>query len=161
MIMNIYIAGVDANAITMIWAMAELVRNPSVMKKVQDETRTWIGINSKERIVEEDLDMLQYLKLVVKETEEILSIGKIHKSFITETKKDKALRCCLLVLVGGFVQVLLLGLRPLNWDSLICFTTSIGDCLRSEDKKNLDMEEAGDVTIIKKVLLQLVPVLRC
>ncbi|WZZ82772.1 hypothetical protein YC2023_103344 [Brassica napus] len=60
-ISNIYIAGVDSNAIIMIWAMAELVRNPRVMKKAQEEIRTCIGINSKEKLVEEHL-------LVVKET---------------------------------------------------------------------------------------------
>uniref|UniRef100_A0A0D3DVQ6 Cytochrome P450 n=1 Tax=Brassica oleracea var. oleracea TaxID=109376 RepID=A0A0D3DVQ6_BRAOL len=54
-ISNIYIAGVDSNAIIMIWAMAELVRNPRVMKKAQEEIRTCIGINSKEKLVEEHL----------------------------------------------------------------------------------------------------------
>ena len=37
----------------MIWAMAELVNNPRVMKKVQDEIRSCIGIK-KERIEEEE-----------------------------------------------------------------------------------------------------------
>ena len=52
----------------MIWTMAELVRNPRVMKKVQDEIHSCIGIKHKERITEEDLDKLQYLKLVVQES---------------------------------------------------------------------------------------------
>ncbi|CAA7061642.1 unnamed protein product [Microthlaspi erraticum] len=65
---NIYLAGVDTSAITMIWAMAELVRNPRAMKRVQEEIQACIGIKEKERIVEEDLGKLQYLKLVVQET---------------------------------------------------------------------------------------------
>ncbi|KAG2283573.1 hypothetical protein Bca52824_054793 [Brassica carinata] len=67
-IQNIYLAGVDTSAITMIWAMAELVRNPRVMKKAQEEIRTCIRVKQNEKIDEEDVDKLQYLKLVIKET---------------------------------------------------------------------------------------------
>ncbi|EOA25906.1 hypothetical protein CARUB_v10019287mg [Capsella rubella] len=67
-IQDIYLAGVDSSAITLIWAMAELISNPRVMKKVQDEIRTCIGIKQNERIKEEDVDKLPYLKLVIKET---------------------------------------------------------------------------------------------
>ena len=52
----------------MIWAMAELVRNPRVMKKAQEEIRTCIRVKQNEKIDEEDVDKLQYLKLVIKET---------------------------------------------------------------------------------------------
>nr|POE50976.1 cytochrome p450 71b34 [Quercus suber] len=38
-LMNIFLAGVDTGAITMIWAMAELAKNPRLMKKAQDEDR--------------------------------------------------------------------------------------------------------------------------
>ncbi|KAL1199944.1 Cytochrome P450 71B20 [Cardamine amara subsp. amara] len=34
---NIFLAGIDTGAITMIWAMTELARNPKLMKKVQKE----------------------------------------------------------------------------------------------------------------------------
>ena len=47
--------------------MTELMRNPSVMKKVQDEVRTVLG-ESRQRITEEDLNQLNYFKLVIKET---------------------------------------------------------------------------------------------
>ncbi|ESQ35509.1 hypothetical protein EUTSA_v10007507mg [Eutrema salsugineum] len=64
---DIFIAGVNTSAYTMIWAMTELIRNPRVMKKVQDEIRTTLG-NKKERITEQDLTKLHYFKLMVKET---------------------------------------------------------------------------------------------
>ncbi|CAH8383471.1 unnamed protein product [Eruca vesicaria subsp. sativa] len=67
-ISDLFLAGVDTSAIIMIWAMAELIRNPRVMKKAQEEIRTSITIKPEERISEEDLDKVQYLKLVVKET---------------------------------------------------------------------------------------------
>ncbi|CAL9214788.1 unnamed protein product [Arabidopsis halleri] len=66
MISDIFIAGVSTSASTLIWAITELVRNPKVMKKVQDEIRTTLG-DKKERITEQDLTKLHYFKLVVKE----------------------------------------------------------------------------------------------
>nr|QWK52368.1 cytochrome P450 71B5-1 [Isatis tinctoria] len=64
---DVFLAGVNAGAITMIWTMTELSRHPRVMKKVQEEIRATLGPN-KERITEEDLDKVEYLKLVIQET---------------------------------------------------------------------------------------------
>ncbi|KAJ7956755.1 Cytochrome P450 [Quillaja saponaria] len=64
-LMNVFLGGVDTGVITMIWAMAELVRNPRVMKKAQEEIRTYIG--KKGKVNEEDIEELKYLKMVVKE----------------------------------------------------------------------------------------------
>ncbi|KAL1215999.1 Cytochrome P450 71B7 [Cardamine amara subsp. amara] len=66
-ISDIFLAGVNTSAVTLSWAMTELIRNPRVMKKVQDEIRTKLGDN-KEIITEDDLTKLDYFKLVVKET---------------------------------------------------------------------------------------------
>jgi cytochrome P450 len=63
---DIFLAGVGTSSTTLIWAMTELIRNPRVMKKVQDEIRTTLG-DKKERITEEDLNQLHYFKLMVKE----------------------------------------------------------------------------------------------
>lgn len=53
----------------MTWAMAELARNPRVMKKVQSEIREKIGENKKERIISlDETYQLNYLKMVIKET---------------------------------------------------------------------------------------------
>ncbi|XP_050276493.1 cytochrome P450 71B34-like [Quercus robur] len=65
-IMNIFLGGVDTSAITMIWAMAELAKNPRLMKKAQDEVRNFIG--NKGKVTESDIDHLHYLKMIVKET---------------------------------------------------------------------------------------------
>ncbi|XVF21714.1 hypothetical protein REPUB_Repub12eG0114000 [Reevesia pubescens] len=65
-IMDLFLAGVDTNTATVNWAMAELARNPRVMKKAQDEVRTFAGKNG--IVTEEDIDQLLYLKMVVKET---------------------------------------------------------------------------------------------
>ncbi|KFK27280.1 hypothetical protein AALP_AA8G361500 [Arabis alpina] len=68
-LMNILLGGINTSSITMTWAMAELARNPRVMKKVQFEIRDIIGENSKGRIISfDEIDQLSYLKMVVKET---------------------------------------------------------------------------------------------
>lgn len=61
-----FLGGVDTSALIVIWAMAELARKPTFMKKAQDEVRGVVG--KKGRVTETDLDQLQYLKMVLKET---------------------------------------------------------------------------------------------
>ncbi|KAM7269086.1 hypothetical protein ACFE04_024583 [Oxalis oulophora] len=64
--MDIILAGTDTGAITVTWAMSELVRNPRLLKKAQNEVRNITG--TKERLTEDDISQLEYLKLVIKET---------------------------------------------------------------------------------------------
>ncbi|XP_010425292.1 PREDICTED: cytochrome P450 71B23 [Camelina sativa] len=66
-ISDIFLAGVNTSSTTILWAMTELMRSPRVMKKVQDEVRTVLG-GKRERITEQDLNQLNYFKLVIKET---------------------------------------------------------------------------------------------
>ncbi|GMJ09695.1 cytochrome P450, family 71, subfamily B, polypeptide 36 [Hibiscus trionum] len=65
-LVNMFLGGIDTSALTVNWAMAELVRNPGLMKKAQDEVRGIVG--KKGRVEETDLDQLQYHKLIIKET---------------------------------------------------------------------------------------------
>ncbi|KAF5179288.1 Cytochrome p450 [Thalictrum thalictroides] len=65
-LMNIFLGGIDTSAMTMVWAMTELLRKPEAMKKVQEEIRTFVG--KKGKVEASDLNHLQYLKMVVKET---------------------------------------------------------------------------------------------
>ncbi|KAF8667633.1 hypothetical protein HU200_052839 [Digitaria exilis] len=64
---NTFIGAVDTGAVTIVWAMAELVRHPHILKKAQDEIRSMVGPN-KARVERGDLPKLKYLKNVVKET---------------------------------------------------------------------------------------------
>ncbi|KAJ6811716.1 premnaspirodiene oxygenase-like [Iris pallida] len=59
-------AGTETTSTTLTWAMAELVRKPEVMEKVQTEVRQIL--KGKAKIHEDDIGELQYLKLVIKET---------------------------------------------------------------------------------------------
>ncbi|XP_010931871.1 cytochrome P450 71A9 isoform X1 [Elaeis guineensis] len=64
-VMNMFIAGSDTTTSILVWGMTELMRNPMVMKKAQDEVRGLIG--NKGKVEESDIQRLHYLKLVVKE----------------------------------------------------------------------------------------------
>ncbi|ESQ32853.1 hypothetical protein EUTSA_v10004067mg [Eutrema salsugineum] len=65
-LMNVLLGAISTSAITMTWAMAELMRNPRAMKKVQSEVRNQMG--NKSMITFDDTDQLNYLKMVTKET---------------------------------------------------------------------------------------------
>ena len=56
----------DTSATTLQWAMAELMRNPAVMSKLQDEVRGAFAATMK--VSEEGLKELSYLHMVIKET---------------------------------------------------------------------------------------------
>ncbi|KAI5071642.1 hypothetical protein GOP47_0013893 [Adiantum capillus-veneris] len=59
------VGGTDTTATTLEWAMAQLVRNPSIQNKVYNQMRDIVG----DRLVEEtDLQQLTYLQAVIKET---------------------------------------------------------------------------------------------
>ncbi|KAK7265617.1 hypothetical protein RJT34_33239 [Clitoria ternatea] len=66
LLLDMFVGGTDTTASALEWAMSELVRNPSVMKKVQKEVRTVLGHKSK--VEEDDVNQMPYLKCVVKET---------------------------------------------------------------------------------------------
>ena len=56
----------DTSATTIEWALSELIKHPPMMKKVINELEKVVGM---ERMVEEsDLESLEYLNMVVKET---------------------------------------------------------------------------------------------
>ncbi|GJN16006.1 hypothetical protein PR202_gb02956 [Eleusine coracana subsp. coracana] len=62
---DVFAAGSDTMAITVVWAMAELLRNPGMMAKVRAEIKDTLVC--KEIIEEPDVASLPYLQAVVKE----------------------------------------------------------------------------------------------
>jgi cytochrome P450 len=63
---EIFAAAADTSVSTLQWAMAELIANPRVMEKAQREIRRVLA--GQERVHEEVLTEMHYLKAVVKET---------------------------------------------------------------------------------------------
>nr|KYP40624.1 Flavonoid 3'-monooxygenase [Cajanus cajan] len=63
---DILIAGTDTSSSTIEWAIAELIKNPQIMHRVQQELNIVVG---QDRLVTElDLPNLPYLQAIVKET---------------------------------------------------------------------------------------------
>nr|QNS29950.1 cytochrome P450 [Nothapodytes nimmoniana] len=65
-ILDMFTGGTETSSTVMGWAMSEMMRNPRVMKLAQAEVRKCL--NGKEKIEEKDIEELNYLKLVIKET---------------------------------------------------------------------------------------------
>ncbi|KAK2974661.1 hypothetical protein RJ640_030269 [Escallonia rubra] len=63
---DMFIAGTDTSSATLVWTMAELIRNPSAMNKAQNEVRD--VVKGKGKVEESDLTRFIYLKSVVKES---------------------------------------------------------------------------------------------
>lgn len=61
-----FAAGTDTTHTVMEWAMAELLRHPKILKRLQNEVRQ-IG-EGKSEITEDDLEKMKYLNAVIKET---------------------------------------------------------------------------------------------
>ncbi|XP_038895708.1 cytochrome P450 71A1-like [Benincasa hispida] len=66
-IQDMFAGGSDTTATTLEWTMAELIRSPNTMKKVQEEIRTIVGKN-KAKIETNDIRKMEYMKCVIKES---------------------------------------------------------------------------------------------
>ncbi|EOA22401.1 hypothetical protein CARUB_v10003036mg [Capsella rubella] len=116
-IMNIYGGGTDTSAITVEWALAELINHPEIMKKAQQEIEQNVG---NKRVVEEsDLCNLSYIQAVVKETMRLHPGGPI---FVRESDEECA--------VAGYripaktrviVNVWAIGRDPNQWENPLEF----------------------------------------
>ncbi|XP_022954566.1 cytochrome P450 71A1-like [Cucurbita moschata] len=65
-LLDMFVAGSDTTAAALEWTMTELMRNPAAMKKAQTEVRTIIGKKSK--IEAEDIQKMEYMHCVIKES---------------------------------------------------------------------------------------------
>nr|AOV62762.1 flavonoid 3'-hydroxylase [Morus alba] len=66
LLLNMFTAGTDTTSSTVEWAIAELIRHPKILAKVQEELDRVVG---RDRLVSElDLAQLTYLQAVMKET---------------------------------------------------------------------------------------------
>nr|AFK43314.1 unknown [Medicago truncatula] len=65
-LMNMLVAATDTTSATLVWAMTVLIKNPAVMKKVQQEIRS--SRVKKDFLDEDDIQNFSYLKAVTKET---------------------------------------------------------------------------------------------
>uniref|UniRef100_I1PCU7 Cytochrome P450 n=1 Tax=Oryza glaberrima TaxID=4538 RepID=I1PCU7_ORYGL len=184
MLLDTFVGGITTTSVTLHWAMSELIRNPRVMKKAQDEIRAVVG--EKERVQHHDMPKLKYLKMVVKETFRLHppatllvprettrhfkaigrdpNIWKDPEEFIPERFEEMDIDFngahFELVPFGSGRRIcpgLGMGVANIEFilaSMLFCFDWELPHGVRKED---IDMEEAGKLTFHKKIPLLLVP----
>ncbi|BBN02786.1 hypothetical protein Mp_2g18100 [Marchantia polymorpha subsp. ruderalis] len=86
LLLDIILAGAETSSDTIVWGISQLLRHPNILERLQSELDDVIGT---ERLVEEaDLNNLEYLQAVVKETlrlHPVVALGVPHYS--TEATK--------------------------------------------------------------------------
>lgn len=63
-----FLAGTDTTAALLEWTMAEIIKHPKVMSKLQNEVRGTVNKAEEDILTEDDLVDMHYLKAVIKET---------------------------------------------------------------------------------------------
>ncbi|CAN0921600.1 Cytochrome P450 71D8 [Linum grandiflorum] len=66
-ISELFLAASGTLAVTMEWTMSELMKNPRVLQKAQEEIRQMMSAGKKKVIEEQGLDDLKYMNAVIKE----------------------------------------------------------------------------------------------
>ncbi|CAL5327334.1 unnamed protein product [Camellia sinensis] len=66
LLLDVFAGGTDTTSTVLEWAMTQLLRHPKTMKKLQTEIRAIA--RGKPTVTEDDLDKMDYLKAVIKET---------------------------------------------------------------------------------------------
>ncbi|MBA0881630.1 hypothetical protein Goshw_002858 [Gossypium schwendimanii] len=74
-LLDMFVGGTDTSTTTKEWMMAELLKHPNAMKKVQEEVRNVVG--NKLRVDAEDVSKMKYLKCVLKETLRLHPAGSL------------------------------------------------------------------------------------
>ena len=86
LLQDVMFGGTETVALTIEWAMAELMKNPKELKKVQAELSNVVGLDR--RLQDSDLKKLTYLKCTIKET---LRLHPPIPFLLHETTKDAVL----------------------------------------------------------------------
>ncbi|KAL8200110.1 hypothetical protein R6Q57_011449, partial [Mikania cordata] len=79
---NMFGAGTDTTSSSLVWAIGELLRNPRVMKKLQQEARK---IGRGRPMIPEDVEKMPYLKLCSKKHFDYMF--QFHYSFLANQHK--------------------------------------------------------------------------
>ncbi|KAK9019576.1 hypothetical protein V6N11_054092 [Hibiscus sabdariffa] len=81
-LLDMFVGGIETSTTTAEWMMAELLKHPHAMKKVQQEVRDVVG--NKSKVDMEDISKMEYLKCVLKET------FRLHPAGVLVPRKTSA-----------------------------------------------------------------------
>ncbi|KAL9661953.1 hypothetical protein QQ045_026781 [Rhodiola kirilowii] len=153
-----FVGGVDTTAVSIVWAMAELLTHPNVLEKATAEVRSVAG--EKHMVEESDIEQLKYIKCIVKEIfrlhpaapllipHEAINSAKIGKDMMFWRKQGSLSMICPGVAMGSDTLTYVLA------NLLHCFDWEFPKGVRRED---VCMEEEGGVSMHKKTPLIVVP----
>ena len=113
-----FAAGTDTTTSTLEWAMAEVLHNPDILKKVQGELRSII--RPRHKVEEKDLVNLPYLLAVIKET---LRLHPPLPFLVPHMAMDscKMLGYCIPKETQVLVNVWAIGRDPNTWKDPLVF----------------------------------------
>nr|ATG29958.1 CYP750C30 [Taxus chinensis] len=119
-ILVLSVGGIDTTSTSVEWAMSELLRNPHVAKKLQQEIESVVGKNG--TVTESDLGSMEYLQCVVKESLRLYPPGPML--FPHESTKACTVGADRFVFPGKtrlMVNVWAIGRDPAVWDDPLAF----------------------------------------
>ncbi|XP_078441664.1 3,9-dihydroxypterocarpan 6A-monooxygenase-like [Wolffia australiana] len=110
-ILDLLTAGSDSSAVTLEWALTELINHPEMLKKAQEEVDRVVG---KERLVEEtDIAGMPYVQAIIRET------LRLHPAavFAGRRCREDVTVCGFHIAAGTsvFVNIWSLGKDPEQW----------------------------------------------
>uniref|UniRef100_A0A1W7HBN6 Cytochrome P450 n=1 Tax=Scoparia dulcis TaxID=107240 RepID=A0A1W7HBN6_SCODU len=113
LILDFFTAGTDTTAITVEWALSEMINNPKVLKKAQEEIDKVVG---HQRLVQEsDAPNLPYLQAIIKETFRLHPpIPMLIRKSVDDTVVDGYNIPAKTLL---FVNIWSIGRNPKYWES--------------------------------------------
>ncbi|BBN11121.1 protein MpCYP829-like30 [Marchantia polymorpha subsp. ruderalis] len=121
LLLGIIVGGTDTSADSIVWAITELLWHPNIMERLQRELDDVIG---KERLVEKaDLNNLEYLQAVVKETlrlHPVAGLGVPHYS----TEATKVAGHNIPANTWVILNIYAIGRDPQDWENPLKFDTS-------------------------------------
>ncbi|KAM1040249.1 hypothetical protein ACFX13_030201 [Malus domestica] len=80
--MDFFTAETDTTAISVEWALAELINHPKVLNKAREEIERFVG--NGRLLVESDGPNLPYIQAIIKETLRLLTLVDREEQEITE-----------------------------------------------------------------------------
>ncbi|KAL1822420.1 hypothetical protein ACET3Z_009198 [Daucus carota] len=116
-ILDLYVAGTDTSAVTIEWALAELINHPDIMEKAVQEIDNVVGKN---RLLEEsDIVNLPCLQAIVKETLRLHPAGPLT---VRETSEDCTIASYQIpAKTRVFINIWAIGRDTNHWENALEF----------------------------------------